>query len=176
MGDRDLTVYRTTHPDALAAWHTAAEARQVWGEQMKAFLDEHGFGDRNVYISHHGRPLGITHADGDPVPDGWRIDSRTGHLMPRLATRAGKKIEARLGELRQPDPRHNMPGMPMECFVSRALLTCGMRIIGGALYVEWGRLIPEDLIDLKVWQPVKLSEYYRALEANEEAEAVANRG
>lgn len=176
MHDRDLTVYRTTAATAIIAWHAAASAREDWAKDMQAFLEEHDLGDRNVYISHGGRPLGITHTDGDPVPNGWRIDARTGHLMPRLKTRTGKQIDARLGELRQPDPRHNMPGMPMECFVSLALLTCGMRLLGDVLYVTWSRPIPEQQVDLTIWERIKLSEYYAAREADTSAEAVASRG
>lgn len=167
MPDRDLTVYRTAKAEALAAWHAAADAREVWAKEMEAFLDEHGLGDRSVYVSHGGRPLGITHDDGDDVPEGWRVDSRTGYLMPRLKVRAGKQIDAKFGALKQPDPRDAMPGMPRECFVSLALLTCGMQIIGDALYVTWSRPISEDLIDPEIWQRMKLSEYYRVIEATE---------
>jgi hypothetical protein len=161
-------VYRTSHPDALAAWHSAAAAREAWADQMKAFLDEHGFGNRSVYIGHSGRVLGINHEQGDDVPDGWRVDSRTGHLMPRLAKKAGKAIDARLAELHQPDPRDAMPGMPKECFVSLALLTCGLALIEGALYATWSRPIPEDQVDLTVWERIKLSEYYAAVEAQQD--------
>lgn len=165
------TAYRTTHPDALAAWHAAADAREVWGEQMEAFLSEHGFGGRTIYVAHSGRVLGVEHIDGEDVPEGWRIDSRTGYLMPRLAKRAGKQIDARLAELKQPDPRNAMPGMPRECFVSLALLTCGLALMGDALYATWSRPIPEDQVDLSIWEPVKLSVYYAAVEAFEESEA-----
>ncbi|WP_188187987.1 hypothetical protein [Nonomuraea sp. SYSU D8015] len=176
MSDRDLTVYRSTHPDALTAWHTAADARQEWTKQMQAFLDEHGFGKRTVYVGHSGRVLGIEHVDGEDAPDGWRVDQRTGYLMPRLKTRAGKQIDARLAELVQPDPRNKMPGMPMQCFVSLALLTCGMRIIRDTLYAEWSRPIPQDQVDSAIWQRIKLSEYYAAREADEAVAEPQNGG
>jgi hypothetical protein len=170
------TVYRTSNPEALAAWHTAAAARDAWAVQMKAFLDEHGFDSRSVYVGHSGRVLGISHEQGDDVPDGWRVDSRTGYLMPRLAKKAGKAIDARLSELIQPDPRDAMPGMPKECFVSLAMLTCGLEVIDEALYATWSRPIPEDEVDLAVWQPVKLSEYYAVLEAREAAQTEPDGG
>jgi hypothetical protein len=170
------TVYRTTNPDAVAAWHSAAAAREKWGEQMKAFLAEHGFGDRTVYVSHSGRVLGVEYIDGEDVPDGWRVDRRTGYLMPALAKRAGKLIDARLAELVQPDPRDAMPGMPKTLFVSLAMLTCGLELIDGVLFATWSRAIPEDQVDATVWEPVKLSAYYAAVEARDEAEAVASHG
>lgn len=174
MNERDLTVYRSTAATAIIAWHTAASAREKWAKDMQAFLEEHDLSDRNVYISHGGRPLGVTHKEGGEVPDGWRVDTRTGHLMPKLRTKAGKQIEARLGELRQPDPRQGMPGMPMECFVGLALLTCGMQLIEDVLYVTWSLPIPEDLVNLTIWERVKLSAYYAVLEAQQEqGEAVS---
>ncbi|SEN88043.1 hypothetical protein [Nonomuraea pusilla] len=167
----DKTVYRSTHPDVLSVWHASIEAREAWGELMETFLDEHGFGTRNVYVSHSGRVLGVEHIEGEDVPDGWRIDSRTGYLMPRLASRKGKAIGASLAELTQPDPRDAMPGMPKTMFVSLALLTCGLALIDGALYATWSRPIPEERVDLTIWERVKLSEYYAAVEAAEAAQA-----
>ncbi|MDX3111546.1 hypothetical protein [Nonomuraea angiospora] len=165
MPDRDLTVYRTTAANAIIAWHTAATARDTWAKDMQEFLEEHGLGDRSVYISHGGRPLGVTNDDGQDVPEGWRVDSRTGYLMPRLKTKAGKQIDARLAELWQPDPRDSMPGMPRECWISMALLTCGLQIIDNVLYATWSRPIPEEHVNLTIWERMKLSEYYRVLEA-----------
>ncbi|TMR11058.1 hypothetical protein ETD86_37070 [Nonomuraea turkmeniaca] len=161
------TAYRTTHPDALAAWRSAADAREEWGKQMDAFLAEHGLSGRTVWVSHSGRVFGIEHVHDTDVPEGWRIDSRTGHLMPRLAKKAGKLIDARLDELKQPDPRDAMPGMPKDCFVSLALLTCGLALLGEALYATWSRPIPEEQVDLTIWERIKLSEYYAAWEAHE---------
>lgn len=172
MSATDLTAYRTTHPDALTAWHQAAEARETWGEQMEAFLAEHGFEKRTIYVGRWGRVLGVQRIDDEDAPDGWRVDSRTGHLMPRLASRTGKRIDAQLTALIQPDPRDAMPGMPKECIVSLALLTCGLALMGGALYATWGRPIPEDQVDRGIWERVKLSEYYTAIEDHEQAEAV----
>lgn len=162
------TVYRTTNPDALAAWHSGADARDAWADQMEAFLDEHGFGKRRVYIGHSGRVFGIESVDGEDLPDGWRIDSRTGYLMPRLAKKAGKQIDGRLAELIQPDPRNQMPGMPKHSFVSLAMLTCGLELIDGALNATWSRPIPDSVVDLAVWEQVKLSDYYRAVEERDE--------
>ncbi|MFD9950545.1 hypothetical protein ACFWYW_57545 [Nonomuraea sp. NPDC059023] len=168
----DKVVYRSTHPDVLAAWGFAARAREEWADQMKAFLDEHGLGKRTVWTYNvTGEVFGIED-NGDDIPDGWRVDSRTGHLMPKLATKRGKAISARLKELPQPDPRASMPGMPAECFVSLARLVCGLAELGGALYATWSREISESEVDASLWERVKLSEYYAAVEAHEAAQAV----
>jgi len=172
----DKTVYRSSHSDVLAAWHAAADAREKWADQMTAFLADYGFGSRSVYVSHSGRVLGVEHMDGEEVPDGWRVDTRTGYVMPRRASKAGKKIGARLGELNQPDPRDAVPGMPRDCFVSLAMLTCGLEIVGGALYATWSRPIPEDQVDLAIWERVKLSEYYAVLEARDDETAASEQG
>ncbi|MFI7449578.1 hypothetical protein ACIBQX_18925 [Nonomuraea sp. NPDC049714] len=167
MNERDLTVYRTTNADVLKRWHETAKAREAWGEQMKAFLAEHGFGKRQVWtINITGYIAGIEHDDGD-VPEGWRID-RYGRLVPRRSTKAGKAIAAKLDALRQPDPRASLPGMPGECLVSLALLTCGLRVIDDALFATWSQPIPEERVDLDIWERIKLSEYYAAIEADDE--------
>lgn len=175
MANRDLTVYRASTPAALAAWHATADAREKWANQMTAFLAEHGFGERSVYVAHTGRVLGVQHIDGEEIPDAWRLDARTGYLMPRLTKRAGRLIDARLNELIQPDPRDAMPGMPKTCSVSLALLTCGLELIHGALYATWSLPIPDDQVDLAVWERLKLSEYYAVLEREDERKATCCR-
>lgn len=171
MNKRDLVVYRTTSPDALAAWHSAVAARETWCEQMKTFLAEHNLGERTVYVSHTGRVLGVERFDDEDAPEGWRIDSRTGYLMPRLATRTGKQVDARLTALIQPDPRDAVPGMPKTLFVSLAMLTCGLALMDGTLYATWSRPIPDEQVDLTAWERVKLSEYYAVVEAFDAAQA-----
>lgn len=167
MADRDLTVYRSFRPEVIQHCRGAQDAIATWGEQMKAFLDESGMGKRTVWTDDlTGSIVGLDH-DGESVPDGWRVDRRTGYLKPRLATKTGKAIAAKLVGLRKPDPSVGLPGMPGECFVGLALATCGLRLMKGALYATWSTPIPVDRVDLTIWQPVKLSEYYAVVELEE---------
>lgn len=165
----DLTVYRSANPEVLRRWHTTKDAVEAWGDKLKAAIEDLGLGDRQVYYDQiTGRIMGVLHDDGE-IPAGWRIDRRTGYLVPKLTTKAGKEIGARLTALRRPDPR-DLLGMPKHVFVDLSLLTCGLRLMDGALYVHWSKPIPEDEVDLTLWERVRLSEYYAVVEREEAAE------
>ncbi|MFC3984927.1 hypothetical protein [Streptosporangium jomthongense] len=170
------TVYRSSSSDILKIWDDANSDVRDWHDQIDAFLDEHGLTGRSVFIdTAFGRPCGVGHNDSD-VPHGWRVHRTHGYLVPRLTTKEGKLLSVRLGALTRPDPRDQVPGMPKNCIAEGAFMTCGMRPMGGALYVTWPRPIPEKQVDLTIWEKTKLSEYYAALEAIEAAEEVADRG
>ena len=166
-----LTVYRSTHPDALRRWHATTEAMDAWSEKMQATLITLGVDGREVWYDQvSGRIIGLGHTGGDDVPEGWRVDARTGYLVPRRSTKAGKQIAAVLDGMRRPDPRA-LPGMPAQVMAGVHFLTCGLEYMGGALYVRWSRPIPEKLVDSAIWERIKLSEYYAALEAHQAQEA-----
>ncbi|MEV7014076.1 hypothetical protein [Streptosporangium sp. NPDC051022] len=165
-------VYRSAHPDVLKIWGDSDAATQDWQTQVEAFLDEHRLTGRNVYFSDASSAiLGVEHNENEEVPPGWRVHRTHGYLVPRLTTKAGKTANTRLDELKRPDPRDEVPGMPKNCLVGASFMTCGMQVMGGVLYVTWPRPIPESQVDLAVWEPVKLSEYYAAIEAAEEVPA-----
>ncbi|MDP4501017.1 hypothetical protein [Nonomuraea turcica] len=168
MSHTDLTIYRTTSPAVLQRWHDTENAIEAWGKQVEAALAELGMGDRTIYYDQvSGRITGIS-TEADDIPDGWRMDRRTYHLVPRLTSKAGKAIGAKLDSLRRPDPR-DLPGMPKHAFAGLSFLTCGLAFMGGALYAQWSKPIPEHNVDLATWERVKLSEYYAVLEAHEAA-------
>ncbi|MER7213548.1 hypothetical protein ABT340_41345 [Streptosporangium sp. NPDC000239] len=170
----DKTVYRSTHPDVLKIWDVADTATRDWHAQVEMFLAEHDLAGRKVYFSSASSTvLGVEHVDGEEVPCGWRVHRSQGYLVPRLTTKEGKLLNARLTELKRPDPRDQVPGMPKNCLADASFLTCGMQFMGGALYVTWSKPIPEKQVDSTIWERVKLSEYYAAVEA---AEEVAGRG
>lgn len=167
----DLTVYRSTKPDVVQRWLDARDAVNAWSDKLKTALADLGLAGRDAFYNEiTGRIEGIGY-DGGYVPDDWRVDRRTGYLVPRLTTKAGKTIDATLVGLLRPDPR-NLPGMPRQVYVSLNRLTCGVEEIGGALYVKWSQPIPEDDVDLTVWERIKLSAYYAVLEARDDAEAL----
>lgn len=166
----DLTVYRTTSPDVIKRWHDVNAAIQAWADTIKAALAEFGMDGRKIYYDQvSGRILGVAHNDDVETPAGWRADSKHYRLVPALSTKPGKAIGARLAELRRPDPR-DLPGMPKHAWPGMSFLTVGFHLTDGAIYARWDKQIPEDGVDLTVWQRLKLSEYYRTLEDLEERE------
>ncbi|MFF4777591.1 hypothetical protein ACFY05_32510 [Microtetraspora fusca] len=163
-----IAVYRTTNADALRIWKEAEAAFGDWQARLDAFLAEHGFaGSETYYDGFSNRVVGVAHR-GEEVPPGWRIERKHGYLTPRLSTKEGKALDAQLSELKRPDPRNQMPGMPRNYMGAGVYLTCGLEFYDGALYAIWSEEIPETLVDLTVWEPVKLSAYYAAVERAEE--------
>jgi len=172
---RDLTVYRTEDPAVIAAYDAAQDAIAAYKQEIGETLERLGVG--------HLAPLGTTGhrpgrfaglgADG-ACPDGWRYNTRCSCLTPDLRKAAGKAAAKALDAVRYPgDPRDALAGMPSELLVPGRWLTCGVESMGGALYVTWaadaGAL--GSAVDLALWQHVRLSEYYAAVERAEEAEA-----
>lgn len=167
-----LTVYRTRHAKAFAAFDDAERALAAWRERVKAVQTLLGMEGREArYNDFHGRVAGFSHREGDPVPFGWRVAEQGNVIVPRLNTKIGRSAAAELALCKRPDPREQLPGMPRECLVPGRLLRCGLRRMQGEVYVTWSAPIPEQLVDLDVWERVRLSAYYAAVEAEQEREA-----
>ncbi|GAA1614586.1 hypothetical protein GCM10009733_008500 [Nonomuraea maheshkhaliensis] len=168
--DIKLTVYRTTNPEVLQRWREVNNAVDTWRDRVHATLTEHGLSGREVYIDEpFGTFEGIAPAAGDDItqpPQGWRHNPKNGLFLPRRSTTKGKQIAAALAEPR-PDPRR-LPGMPAIVWIGLRRLLSGLRFMDGALYAEWANPLPDDQVDLSIWEPVRLSEYYRVVEAAEE--------
>lgn len=168
----DRTVYRTTNPSILARLRATLAAIDEWPPKVEALMEDLGVGGRKIwYDAVTGEVFGVSR-DGDEIPEHWRYDQRKNCLVPRRSTKPGRAIAARLGSLRRPDPRA-LKGMPNRTFAAdgSSLLTSGVDEIDGAVYVTWGAAIREREVDLNLWEPVKLSEYYTVLEAQEAAQA-----
>lgn len=174
------TAYRSTHPTVLAAWRATQEQADEIVRQRKALLDELGFTGRPVLV-HGQRIIGVGHLDEHgPVPDGWRRDRDTADvIVPDRRRAAGKALAARLDALTMPDPRRDLPSCGMPEAASSAprgrMYWPGMQLLGDAVYVTWGcdpeRVEENGQVDPAVWERVRLSEYYAAVEATEAAEA-----
>ncbi|MEW9530733.1 hypothetical protein [Microbispora sp. NPDC049125] len=161
----DKVVYRSARPQVVSAYQAAFAALEEWAKQTEEVLARRGLSGRMVYYTNSdNRLVGVGHNDGDDIPDGWRFDHKRGCLVPRLTSAEGKRIAAELAELRKPDPREAAPGMPKNILASGQFMTCGMDLMEGAVYAWWPDSIPVEQVDLTLWEPVKLSEYYALVE------------
>jgi hypothetical protein len=167
----DKTVYRTADASVIAAWDAAQERLLGYRRATGAILDDAGATTQRRMIStghQPGRFLGLNPADG--IPEGWRVNSRTGYTVPDQRTSKGRAVRKALDALGYPgDPRHALPGMPADSFTAPRLLTCGARKLGAAMYAIWGACPGGAGIDTALWSPCPLSQYYAAVEQDEAA-------
>lgn len=176
----DPVVYRSTNAAVLAHWEaaTGAEAQQAWRDRVDAALAELGFAGRRAIVATYlsgTEVTGVEHPASEPIPLGWRPYPGVGAtarsaIRPKRSTKDGKAAAETLAALTRPNPRAGMPGgMPhvASSAVGMAFMRAAMQLMDGALYVRWPEE-PADVdlrrIDTKVWERVRLSEYYAARE------------
>lgn len=179
-------VYRSTHPDVLAALASYDQDFQAYKAAIRAILDGAGLEGCKIWATtggwDPGRFLGIDVPEGEPPPAGWRTGRQ--FAIPDKRYAAGKRMAAALKALKHPgDPMARIPGMPPDILTPGGFATPGMERMGGALYVIWGR-DPEIArgsftakttdIDPALWTRLKLSEYYAAREAEDAKRELAD--
>lgn len=106
--------------------------------------------------------------DGD-APDGWRR-GKGGRIVPDKRLKTGKQIAANIKALDDAAPqslRSLLTGMPDHAFIGSRLLSPGVFVHDGAVYVHWDDR-PEE-VDKAIWTEIKQSELYAAMESYEEA-------
>lgn len=174
-------VYRSTRPEVLAHWDATAteEAHKVWRAQVELIIADLGFPGRRFATSSGWRGvkvIGVEHPKGEPVPAGWRRDRGLPEaIVPARRTRQGKAIGARLEEVAAPNPRRELPGGMPEMAFSRKSVTLmrpGVERRGDAVFVTWPKEIEEGdagRIDPAVWERMRLSEYWAAVEAEQDS-------
>lgn len=173
-------VFRSTHPDVLAAPESWRAAMADWHTRSDALLTEMGFTDRKFLVVSYmtSRNIaGVEYRAGDEVPNGWRLANRDGHevLVPEKRRAAGKATAARIEECHPPSfPNSYLPGMPAEHWVGNRILAPEVREMGGAVWVKW-RCESVPGVDEALWERAPLSKYWAAREA-QDAEAVASDG
>jgi hypothetical protein len=180
----DKTVYRSTHPDVLKVWDDAHKRAEEIDKARRALLDELGFEGRPGLIDDVGI-YGVQHLDEHgPVPDGWLRDRRTeGAIVPDRRRKLGREVAGKFKGLTMPDLRRLLPGgMPstvLHLEISKRFWPAIKRF-DDAVYVVWGcdpeQLERADRINSEVWERVKLSEYYAAVEVHEAAQAEQDGG
>lgn len=167
-------VYRSTHPDVLEHWRRtgSAEAQQAWRERVNEVIADLGFPGHRFATKGETEVVGVEYPQDKPYPKGWRRNSKLpSAISPDRRTTAGKGIGQRLDKVSRPNPRSGLPGgMPEVALAKHTFMHCGVRRIGDAIYVTWSSEIDSGdarHIDPAVWERVKTSEYYAALEAEE---------
>jgi hypothetical protein len=174
----DLTVYRSTHPTVLAARDTHKQAVTQWRAEATKLLTELGFPGRQwITGTAFGDRwlIGITPRDHIELPPrGWRRARVDGHdvFKPDRRTSGGKAIATRLIACKPPaEPNVNLPGMPAEIEdpAHNRVHEPGIREMDGAVWVTWSIAPPARRVDPALWEPIRLSVYYAAVERQQDS-------
>lgn len=176
------TVFRTRNPQAVALALDYSAAVGEWKQRARALLEELGFPGRKPFVPGsmlHFRLAGIECAAGERPPRGWRVaESDDGHaFIPDRRTVAGRHAASKLTGAAPPrDPRLDLPGMPSRHWEGNHMLHPALQVLEGdtVLYVSWSEA-PVSEIDLAIWEPVRLSEFYAAVEADDAAKEATDR-
>lgn len=164
-------IFRSDHPDITAAVERWQEDRARFGTEAHALADELAGAGAEVFVTVgvSGTSLkGFGTVDGH-VPEGMRRDHE-GHLIPDARTRPGKRVRARMRSVRPVKPlTEDLPGMPSHAFVPGALIHPNYFVHDGTVWVAWTHPIPG--VDLDRWRPARMSGWYLALEAHQDAAA-----
>ncbi|MDJ0010144.1 hypothetical protein [Gordonia alkanivorans] len=107
------------------------------------------------------------HPDYKPVPAGWRIDSKSGYLVPSRRTKADRESDAnkRFTELKRA-PQLETPGMPTDLWLGSRIYgvsirrgdSCVMAFCGGDPDRAESRR--EFEVDESIWERLPLSTFH----------------
>lgn len=174
----ERTIYRTNNPSVIAAWddfdHEERSYRRrlrKWlretfpGQDVTAIVSTTGFSNTEVLI-------GVQWYGSRGVPEGWKYERNKGLLSPKKTSKAGKAAWEDMQKVQPPKSlRDRLVGMPGHYW--SGLQTCkpGVERHGDEVFVIWPyNPMPDALtskINDEVWQPIKLSEFYALLEAED---------
>lgn len=177
-------VYKSGHRTVLEAVGEWRKARQAFSDDLHAFVTRHiGEGRSGLVVNgvKEIRFVGVERLRGEKEPPSelWRADDRNG-WVPRRTTKAGKQLAAEMAAITAPDLFGTLPGMPREYWdvlqpdCSHKVFTPGFRVSDAeVVWVTWGtaRMLddPKWNVDDQLWERAKLSEYYAAIEADDES-------
>lgn len=164
----DKTIYRTTDERNTSLWAKWQDENIEYCASRDAFLAEWAPDGCSLMLSSGfggERPLGVSvEGYNNEVPDGWRLDRKHWILLPYRKTPRGKKIAAAMEALQWRDHRSDLIGMPSHLFTGWAWCVPGIEMHDGAMFAIWPDEGPTEGIDLAIWEPVKLSEWYAMIE------------
>lgn len=178
MTKTPTAVFKSRDPQLIDEYDLDTSARfEEYKAKAVAFKNELGVEQLSISSAWDDiRVTGYVEADrnADPKP-GYRRDSKTGFMKPALRTVEGKAISERLKTIRYvPGKKPGLPGVVM-----------GVGYMGPFTLQKYGddwyavltvpleddpeqraRTLRE--VDVQLWEPAKLSEYFAAVEAAED--------
>lgn len=172
----DRTIYRTTNERVVALEAKRREAMIELSAKRNAFLAEFAPEGAGAMVRNDGingkRMVGISLASSDrdldadtPPPAGWRWKSGENWLVPDKRRALGKRVQAAMHQVRHQGFARELIGMPSDYVDGGLWHWPGVEFHDEAAYVVWAKSGPStDEIDLAIWEPVKLSEWYRIKE------------
>lgn len=162
MNDQKTHAAHSKHPDILSWWTDIEITDLDWQARCDSLIDEiRPFPDaKGMTLTGFGTVFGgFAYGSSSPeIPLGWRLDRKHSMLVPLRSTAKGKAIAAKIKALgRLDDARMHVPGIPTDLFNGSGLV-----MVDGEVWVQFRH--PRSDIDLDLWTPAKLSEWYAASE------------
>lgn len=164
-------VFKSTHPDVLAAWDKAESDWQTYRDAVNAFRDRYPTQRVIVADLTEGREC-VVGLDGDPAnppPGPWRWTLKA-RFVPDKRSNAGKLLAIEMKNLAYTPPP--IPGQPGLIISDGLWHSCGFHVYDGVAFADWScgyeTVERNDRFDPTIWVRAKLSEYYAAVEAAEE--------
>lgn len=175
------TAYKATDPKIVSDW---LDQRDADHKQFKA--------DASAFAAQYGRKSLVQRTNGlgdsytvfaiglDPdgfadVPEGWRVDSKTGYIVPAKRTPEGKAAAAELSKIQYTSCAPEMPHFVHS--VSDPQTGGGffggfsVEKVGQDYYATIGFELDESskkAAESDLWEPVRLSAYWAAVEEAEQ--------
>lgn len=167
MTDNPVEVYRTWLPEAVEAYENYLRVRREWLSKVHDFCEKHshtGAGWFNGFLRNEYFIGLVAPKDGKLAP-GWRIDRKSGAMVPARRTPEGKALAAEMDALRN-GPVFTVAGMPQDARGESTrdggirAYTFNEELGDGFLEVTWGCAVPQDQIDFEIWTRVPLSQWH----------------
>jgi hypothetical protein len=176
MTKTPTAVFKSRAPHLIEEYEAKANAR-FEEYKAKAIALKNELGVEQLAVNSGWGDIRVTgYVDPDrnaePKP-GWRRDSKTGFMKPALRTPEGKAIAQRLKGIWY--VAGEKPGLPSIVMGDGYMGPFTLKKLGDAWYAYITvplRSYAADLneVDVQLWEPAKLSEYFSALEAAEESQ------
>lgn len=175
-------VYRSSHPDVLAAWADTQRRFDAWHSEVVVLRA--AFPDHQVLQHEFDGRISVAALRGPSAPgQAWRYVKRQDYWVPDRRLKSGKAMADRIDGIRVTG-MGKLPGMPDTAHGGRAangygtqLHHPGMFEHDGTVWVKWScshEAVVESgwsktTLDLELWELAKLSGYYLAVEEMEAA-------
>lgn len=171
MSNDVKTVYKSTHQTVLDYWDHIHDEQTAYPKRVREYAERHGMGPSVYYFGSRVHSFEWTESLDD-IPNGWRHNTQESTstvtlVTPNLRTKIGKQIRQELDSLGKIPSTSGCPGLPHTVFYKNEAGVSffeGPRLkkIGDVIYTRFRAAAVE--VDEEIWQQIKLSEYYLAVE------------